>query len=81
MKSQWLPSYSLVVSKEKVYGLEEFVLLSSPSTYSSTLLTPTLSEALVVTIAVPDTLWPVLKFVIETVGGILSEAFVARFAA
>src|SRR5205809_7047992 len=44
----------------------------APSSRNCTPATPTLSEALAVTVTVPDTVWPLLGEVMLTVGGVVS---------
>jgi len=59
-------------------GIEYGALVSSapklaPSILNCTPTTPTLSEALAVTVTVADTVWPLLGEVMLTVGGVVSE--------
>src|SRR5262249_858260 len=53
---------------------EPVVTLSAnpPSTYSSNLTTPTLSEAAAVTVTVPETVEPLIGELTDVVGGVVS---------
>src|SRR5258708_5917981 len=67
------PLLAVAVFQEIEYG----ALVSSapklaPSILNCTPATPTLSEALAVTVTVPDTVWPLLGEVMLTLGGVVS---------
>src|SRR5258708_38994219 len=68
------PLLAAAVFHETEYGA---AVLSAPrlapSSRNCTPATPTLSEALAVTVTVPDTVWPLLGEVMLTVGGVVSE--------
>ena len=67
------PSVSAVVFQASEYGLDVSAEPTfAPSTRNCTLCTPTASEALAVTVGVPDTVAPALGELIETVGALLS---------
>src|SRR5467141_2070224 len=67
------PSLAEAVFQETEYGA---LVSSAPKLVSSILnctpTTPTLSEALAVTVTVPDIVWPLLGNVMLTVGGVVS---------
>ena len=61
-----------MVSRLKSYGDAVSVATLTPSTYSFTEVTPTLSDALTDADMTPDTVAPALGLVIETVGAVES---------
>src|SRR6267143_6671493 len=70
------PLFVVVVSQEIEYGA---FVTSAPrlvpvSSWNCTPATPTLSEALAVTVTVANTVWPLLGEVMFTVGGVVSVA-------
>ena len=71
--STWVPLDAVVVFHDVEYGLLDSALPSGlPSSWSCTLVTPTLSEALADTVSCPLTVLPATGDVIETVGGVES---------
>jgi hypothetical protein len=70
--SVWVPFVRLTVFKENVYGADVSCAVSAPSTRSCTCVTPTLSEALAVTDAVPERVEPFVGLVMLVVGGVVS---------
>jgi hypothetical protein len=69
---EWLPSATFVVFHEKLYGAAVKVETTVPSTLRATDFTPTLSEAVTLTLTVPDTVDPLAGDVIDTVGTVTS---------
>ena len=68
------PSVSAVVFQASEYGLAVSAEPTlAPSTRNCTLCTPTASEALAVTVGVPDTVAPALGELIETVGSVVVD--------
>src|SRR5215472_14850186 len=76
------PFVKLVVTKLKEIEVE-FVLLATtlPSIRSCICVTPTLSEAVAVTVTVPDTVAPFAGAVTDVVGGVVSAPGVVTFSA
>src|SRR5579863_3271631 len=68
------PLALLALFHEKEKGEEVAVATAAPSTSSSILVTPTLSEADPCTETLPETLAPETGAVMETVGGVVSIA-------
>src|SRR5689334_8527252 len=68
------PLVAVVVFQLHAYGEEVSVDCSTPSRRNSTLVTPTLSLALAVTLTVADTVAPFAGAVIEAVGAVVSPA-------
>jgi hypothetical protein len=68
----WVPSDIDDVFQEKLYGAVVLLAIEIPSKLKLTDLTPTLSEALVVTVIVPVTVAPFEGEVILTEGGVTS---------
>ncbi|HTP44344.1 MAG TPA: hypothetical protein VMJ13_07245, partial [Candidatus Acidoferrum sp.] len=74
--SVWLAFETDVVFHEKLYGDEVSAAPTfAPSTCNCTLATPTLSEAVTLTVTVPFTVALLAGDVIETVGGVVSALF------
>src|SRR5262249_36105925 len=68
-----VPLLVVVVFHEIVYGaVVSRVPRLAPSNWNCTLATPTLSEAVAVTLRVPETVVPLAGPVTETVGGVVS---------
>src|SRR5688572_10754071 len=66
----WLPFVAVAVFQETLYGAEvSSAPRLAPSSRNCTPATPTLSEALAVTVTVPETVAPPAGLVTLTVGG------------
>src|SRR5580658_3558301 len=71
-----LPLISVAVLRDTEYGaLVSRAPRFEPSTWNCTLATATLSEALAVTVMVPETVAPEAGEVMETLGGVVSALF------
>jgi len=69
----WVPFERALVSSETVYGAAvSSAPRSAPSSRSRTPATPTLSLAAAVTLMVPETVWPAVGLLMETVGAVWS---------
>ena len=78
--SVWLPCETEVVFHEKLYGeLVSAEPTFAPSTWNCTLATPTLSEAVALTVTVPLTVALFAGEVIDTVGGVVSLLLTVTF--
>src|SRR4051812_38961300 len=71
--SAWLPALNEPVLMDPVYGAEVPTQTTLPSRRSTTLATPTLSAAVMLTAVVAPTVEPFAGDVIETVGGVTSS--------
>jgi hypothetical protein len=70
-----LPLAKVFVFKDCEYGATVLAAPTlAPSTWNCTLATATLSDAVAVTVMVPETLAPATGELIETVGGVVSDA-------
>ncbi len=70
--SVWVPTLALRGFQDVVKGAAELVPVRTPSTYSSTRVTPTLSAAFTVTDRLRLTVAPAVGEVMDTVGGVVS---------
>src|SRR5688572_11478854 len=70
--SECAPFVAVVVLQLHAYGDVVSVDFSTPSSQNSTLVTPTMSEALAVTLTVPDTVAPFAGAVIDVDGACVS---------
>lgn len=77
---EWAALVRVFVSRENVKGEVVSVLLDVPSIRNSTLVTPTLSEAVAVTFVVPEIVEAAIGAVMETVGAVTSLKTVALTA-